>query len=225
MYGISKILVPINGLPLIGHTLRNLEACGSIDEIIVVTREEDISAIAALPGKLGLSKISKILKGGETRTLSVMIGLMETKAELVAIHDGARPCVSPELCDALIAKAWETRAAIPAIPLIDSIKVGIQNDAKRDSAGELPLNALFVKKSLDRSALFAAQTPQCFDTGLVKGAIARVLRDGLEATDDAAAVEALPYPVNILPGERQNIKVTTADDLIIVSALLKESTL
>jgi 2-C-methyl-D-erythritol 4-phosphate cytidylyltransferase len=205
MGGISKILAPINGKPLIGYTLHTLESCDAIDEIIITVKEEDITPIAELCRELGLCKVSKILKGGETRTHSVMIGLLETKAGLAAIHDGARPCVSPALCSALIEKAWETRAAIPALQLTDSIK-SCQNN--------------IVTRSLDRSSFYAAQTPQCFDTGLVKGALARVLRDGLEITDDAAAVEALPYPVSILPGERLNIKVTTPDDLLIVSAAL-----
>jgi 2-C-methyl-D-erythritol 4-phosphate cytidylyltransferase len=191
---------------LIGYTLCALEACGAIDEIIVTAREEDVPPIADLCRELRLCKVIKVLRGGETRPLSVMIGLTETKANLVAIHDGARPCVSPALCGALIGMAWKTRAAIPVLPLTDSVKC---------------VDGTVVKESLDRSVLYTAQTPQCFDKGLVQGALARALRDGLEVTDDAAAVEALPYPVHILPGDRSNIKVTTAVDLDFVSALLK----
>ena len=206
MGGISKIFAPVNGLPLIGYTLCALESCNAIDEIIITAQDKDISPIAALCRELGLCKVSKVLRGGETRSLSVMIGLIETNAHFAAIHDGARPCVSPAMCHALIKKAIETRAAIPVLPLTDSVKTCQDN---------------IVTKSLDRSALFSVQTPQCFDTGLVKGALARVLRDGLEITDDAAAVEALPYPVSILPGDTRNIKVTTPLDLEIVSLFLK----
>jgi len=210
MDGISKILTPINGLPLVGYTLRALESCGAIDEIIVTAREGDISPIANLCRNMGLKKVVKIIKGGETRTHSVMIGLMETKAHFVAIHDGARPCVSPGMCEDLIVKARETRAAIPALPLTDSIK----RVSERSGGFE-------IAESVDRSALYAVQTPQCFDTGLIKGALAKVLQSGLHITDDAAAVEALPYPVHILPGDKRNIKVTTAEDLEIVSMFLR----
>jgi 2-C-methyl-D-erythritol 4-phosphate cytidylyltransferase len=206
MGGISKILMPVNGLPLIGYTLRALESCSSIDEIIVTAREEDIGPISDLCRALGLYKISKVLKGGETRVHSVMTGLMETKAGIAAIHDGARPCVSPALCEALIEKARETGAAVPVLPLTDSVK---------------HCDACVVTRSLDRSMLYITQTPQCFDAGLLKGALAKSLHDGLEVTDDAAAVEALPYPVHTLPGERRNIKVTTPEDLEIVASILK----
>jgi 2-C-methyl-D-erythritol 4-phosphate cytidylyltransferase len=207
MGGISKILTPINGLPLIGHTLRALENCGAIDEIIAVAREEDIESIADLCGDLNITKISRVLRGGDTRSHSVMIALMEAKADIIAIHDGARPCVSPELCESVINAAIKTGAAIPAIPFTDTAK---------------SVSDAVIKTTVDRSALYTVQTPQCFDAGLIKGALAKALNEGHVLTDDSSAVEALPYPVHIVPGEARNIKVTTPDDLIIVSALLKD---
>jgi 2-C-methyl-D-erythritol 4-phosphate cytidylyltransferase len=206
MGGIPKILAPVNGLPLIGHTLRALEACASVDEIIVAAREEDVAPIAGLCRELGLLKVSRVLVGGETRPLSVMLALTETKAGLVAVHDGARPCVTPALCEAVLKKAAETGAAAPALPLSDSVKV---------TEGGV------IARSADRSALCTVQTPQCFEAGLLKGALAKALQAGIEITDDSAAVEALPYPVHIVPGEARNIKVTAAEDLEIVSFFLK----
>ena len=206
MGGIGKILTPINGLPLIGHTLRALEACAEIDEIIIAVREEDVVPVSQVCCSLAMQKVSRILSGGGTRPLSVMIGLMETEARYVAIHDGARPCVTPGLCTAVIEKALKTDAALPALPLTDSVKL-VRDGLIQTSAG--------------RSSLFTVQTPQCFETELIKSALARALRDGLKITDDAAAVEALPYPVYTVPGETRNIKVTTADDLLIASAILK----
>lgn len=206
MGGISKILAPVNGLPLIGHTLRALEACRAVDEIIVAAREDNIGLIADLCREIGITKISRVLRGGDTRPLSVMISLMEAKADIIAIHDGARPCLTPSLCEAVIRKAIKTGAAVPALPLADS--------AKRVADGK-------ISHSLDRTALFTVQTPQCFEAGLIKGALAKALQAGLPLTDDSAAVEALPYPVHTVPGETGNIKVTTADDLLIASALLR----
>jgi 2-C-methyl-D-erythritol 4-phosphate cytidylyltransferase len=210
MGGIPKILTPINGLPLIGHTLCALEACEQIDEIIVATREEDIAPIADLCNRLDMVKISRIVRGGDTRMMSVMIALMEIKADIVAIHDGARPCLSPEMCSMVIEKAKKSGAAIPAVQLSDTVKL-VENG--------------LIKGSADRSVLYTVQTPQCFEAGLVKGALAKALKQGLEITDDSAAVEALPYPVHIVPGETRNIKVTTADDLLIASAILRGDTL
>ncbi|MCL2004304.1 MAG: 2-C-methyl-D-erythritol 4-phosphate cytidylyltransferase [Oscillospiraceae bacterium] len=206
MEGISKILTPVNGLPLIGHTLRALESCAAIDEIIIAAREEDVLPIAGLCRELGLAKVTRVLRGGETRPLSVMIALMETKADIAAVHDGARPCVTPALCEAVVKKAKQTGAALPALPLTDSAKE-VKNG--------------IVTLSKDRSALFTVQTPQCFDAGLLRGALAKALQAGLPLTDDSAAVEALPYPVHIVPGETRNLKVTTAEDLLLVSALLR----
>ena len=206
MEGLSKILTPVNGLPLIGHTLLALEACAWIDEIIVAARHEDVYPVADLCRSLNVSKVSRVLRGGKTRPLSVLIALMETKAGIVAIHDGARPCVTPALCAAVIEKAIQTDAALPALPLADS--------AKQAEGG-------VIKRSIDRSALLTVQTPQCFEAGLIKGALAKALREGLEITDDSAAVEALPFPVHTVPGDPRNIKVTTAGDLLIASALLR----
>jgi 2-C-methyl-D-erythritol 4-phosphate cytidylyltransferase len=206
MGGISKILMPVNGSPLIGHTLRALESCASIDEIIIAAKEEDIAQLAAICRDIGIVKVSRILRGGEERLLSVMIALMETNADIAAIHDGARPCVTPGLCEAVIRKALDTGAALPALPVSDSVKFAADG---------------VVTRSADRSSVYTVQTPQCFDAGLIKGALSKALKDGLSMTDDSSAVEALPYTVHIVPGETRNIKVTTPDDLLIASALLR----
>jgi 2-C-methyl-D-erythritol 4-phosphate cytidylyltransferase len=210
MGGISKIFAPVNGLPLIGHTLRVLEECALIDEIIITARERDIVPISELCRSLSFQKISCVLEGGETRLQSVLAALMETRADIAAIHDGARPCLTDALCTAVIEKALQTGAAVPALPLTDSVKL-LKNGV--------------IKASANRSELFAVQTPQCFDSALVKCALTRALQDGLEATDDSAAVEALPCPVHTVPGETRNIKVTAPDDLLLVSAILRGGTL
>lgn len=207
MGDIHKILRPVNGIPLIGYTLRALEACAAVDEIVVAVREEDITPIAELCNSLNLRKVTRVLKGGTSRPLSVLAALMEInpKTDIAAIHDGARPCLSPALCEAVIRKAAETGAAIPALPLTDSVKLSVNGT---------------VTRSEDRAALYTVQTPQCFEADLLKGALAKALQAGLPITDDSAAVEALPYPVHIVPGETRNIKVTTPDDLLIAAAFL-----
>ncbi len=208
MKGIGKILTPINGLPLIGYSLRALEACMWVDEIVVAARDGDILPIASLCRDLGLKKVSRVLRGGATRALTVLKAVIETQADIIAIHDGARPCLSTKLCEAVIRAAIEHGAAVPGLTLTDTVKVSGNG---------------IVTGSADRSALVAVQTPQCFESALIKGALAKALRDGLAVTDDSAAVEALPYPVHIVPGEVRNIKVTTPDDLIVAEAFLRDA--
>jgi 2-C-methyl-D-erythritol 4-phosphate cytidylyltransferase len=181
-----------------------------IDEIIVAAREDEVVAIAGICHDLGIKKVSRVLRGGAARAHSVMIALQESNADFFAVHDGARPCLTAALCSAVINKAVQVNAALPALPLTDSVKL-VHNGV--------------IKTSADRSSLYTVQTPQCFESGLIKGALAKALREGLEITDDAAAVEALPYPVHIVPGEARNIKVTTPDDLLIASSVLRGDTL
>ncbi|MDR1693098.1 MAG: 2-C-methyl-D-erythritol 4-phosphate cytidylyltransferase [Oscillospiraceae bacterium] len=210
MRGGDKILTPVNGLPLIGYSLSALEASPLIDEIIIAARDSDILPIAGLCKAMGFQKVSGILRGGSSRPHTVLKVLVETRADIVAIHDGARPCLSVSLCDAVIRKAIETGAAVPGLPITDTVKV---TGASRIITG-----------GADRGTLFTVQTPQCFETALIRGALAKALRDGNPVTDDSAAAEALPYPVHIVPGEARNIKVTTPDDLVFAEVFLRGDT-
>jgi 2-C-methyl-D-erythritol 4-phosphate cytidylyltransferase len=205
MGGGGKILTPINGLPLIGYSLCTLEQCAAVDEIIVAARDEDVLTIAGLCRGMGLKKVSAVLRGGLSRPHTVLKALIETQADIFAIHDGARPCLSAQLCEAVIKAAAETGAAVPGLTLTDTVKT-------TDKA--------VITGTANRSLYMTVQTPQCFEGALIRGALAKALRDGLPITDDSAAVEALPYPVHIVPGEVRNIKVTTRDDLVIAATFL-----
>lgn len=208
MGGGGKALREIAGLPVIGHTLIALDSCDEIDEIVVTARSEDIIPIADLAKKLGLQKVKKIIRGGETRTHSVLNGLLEISEDcaVVAIHDGARPCVSPALCRTVIQKAAETGAAAPGLFLTDTVK-------QLDDAGR-------IARTLDRASLAAVQTPQCFEPGFIKGALTKALHMNLPLTDDCAAAEALGMPVSMVPGESTNIKVTMPEDVLLAEAIL-----
>ena len=202
MEGQDKLLLPLEEQPVLLHTLRALELCPYLAEIIVVTREDLIVPIGQLCRDAGLSKVRKVIVGGATRTRSVLAGLGELSsgAELVAIHDGARPLVSQEVLETVILRAAECGAAAPAVPVKDTVK------RARDS---------LVEATLERSELFAVQTPQVFQVDLIKAA----LEDGAALTDDCGAVERLGIGVSLTQGDYCNLKITTPEDLAVAEAL------
>ena len=207
MQGQDKVLLPLGGVPLLIRTLRALDACPGISEIIVVTREDQIVPISQLCQESGLSKIKCVVVGGATRAESVLRGIQEVSSEmeLIAIHDGARPLVSQQVLDCVLRKAQEHGAAAPAVPVKDTIKQAVDG---------------VVERTPDRTRLFAVQTPQVFDHDLILGALTKALEEGAELTDDCSAVERLGMKVCLTEGDYANLKVTTPEDLILAEALL-----
>ena len=205
--GKDKLLLPLGEQPVLLHTLRALDACPYITEIVVVTREELIVPIGQLCRDAALEKVRKVIVGGATRSHSVLAGLGELSqdAELAAIHDGARPLVSQAVLEAVIRRASECGAAAPAVPVKDTIK------RARDG---------LVTATLDRAELRAVQTPQVFQVDLIKTALQKALEDGAELTDDCAAVERLGIGVALTEGDYCNLKLTTPEDLAVAEALL-----
>ncbi len=208
MEGVDKVLAELGGVPVIVRALSALNDCELIDEIIVVTREDLIVPISGLVRQHGLNKVKTVVKGGETRAESVRLGLAEVskEADLAAIHDGARPFVSRELLEEVIQAAERNHAAAPAIPVVDTVKVA--HDGLVDSTP-------------DRETLFAVQTPQVFEYGLITGALERAIREKIPLTDDCSAVEAMGMKVTLTTGSRENIKITTPMDLAIGEAILQ----
>lgn len=208
MEGIDKVLAPLGELPILVHTLYAFEDCPSFDEVIVVTREDLLVEVSRLCRDYGLNKVSKVVVGGKERIHSVLAGLREVNpdAELIAIHDGARPLVSRQILEQTVAQASKTGAAAPAIPVTDTIK--------RAETGR-------TVETVDRSCLWAVQTPQIFEAGLIRAAIEKAVADQEELTDDCAAVERLGMPVFLTQGSRENIKVTTPFDLLLGEAILE----
>ena len=205
--GKDKLLLPLGEQPVLLHTLRALDACPYITEIVVVTREELIVPIGQLCRDAALDKVRKVIVGGATRSHSVLAGLGELSpdAELAAIHDGARPLVSQAVLEAVIRRASECGAAAPAVPVKDTVK------RARDG---------LVTATLDRAELRAVQTPQVFQVDLIKTALQKALEDGAELTDDCTAVERLGIGVALTEGDYCNLKLTTPEDLAVAEALL-----
>jgi len=209
MGGGDKLLLPLGDQPVLAHTLWALDACPYIQEIVVVTRPDQIVPVGQLCKDCAFSKVSKVIVGGETRLQSVLAGVREAspQATLIAIHDGARPLVSQEILEEVILRADQCGAAAPAVPVKDTVK--------RASNG-------LVTATLNRAELFAVQTPQVFEPSLIKTALIKAQEDGAELTDDCSAVERLGIGVALTKGSYRNLKITTPEDLAACEALLGE---
>ena len=208
MEGIDKVLAPLGELPVLAHTLYAFQDCPAVDEVVVVTREDLLVEVGALCREYGLDKVTKVVTGGARRMDSVRAGLREVSPEagLLAIRDGARPLGSQEVLCQARAKAAVPGAAAPAVPVTDTVK-----RAEDGLAAE----------TVNRADLWAVQTPQVFEAGLIRAALEKALADGEELTDDCAAVERLGMKVSLTPGSRENLKITTPLDLVLGEAILE----
>lgn len=209
MGGVNKLLQPLDGVPVLVRTLAAFQVAGSVDEIVVAAREEDILEISQLCRTYGLTKCAKVIRGGENRVHSVLLAALEAspEAELLAVQDGARPLVTPELIDRVVTAAARCSAAAPAVAVKDTVKA-----VREDGA---------VAETLDRDVLRAVQTPQVFEASLLKAALQSALESGVPVTDDCSAVERLGKVVFLVDGEEENIKITTPVDMILAEAILK----
>lgn len=209
MGGVNKLLEDLDGMPVLVRTLTALQRSELVDEIIIATREEEIVEISDLCHTYGISKCTKVVRGGESRVHSVMRAAVEAApgTGFLAVQDGARPLVTPDLIDRVIREAHRCNAAAPAIPVKDTVKTVKE--------GEM------VNTTLDRSLLRAVQTPQVFSADLLKAALQNALDQNLPITDDCSAVEQLGKVVYLVEGEEENLKITTPTDLILARALLQ----
>ena len=207
MGGIDKILCPVGNEPIVLHALRPLQDSPLIDEIVLVTREDLMVALGTLCSRRGIDKVRRVVRGGDTRTESVLAGLAAVSPGmgLVAIHDGARPFMPQEVIDRTIEAARTHHAAAPALPVKDTIKQA------RDGV---------VVRTPDRAELFAVQTPQVFDIDRIRVALQKAQEGQVPLTDDCSAVERLGYPVHLVEGSEEGMKVTTPSDLAVAEAIL-----
>lgn len=204
-----KQFLEVLGKPLIIHTLERFEFCSAIDEIILVLRAEEIANFRQTAEKYNLKKLAKIVSGGETRAESVFGGLDaidSQKCEIVAVHDGARPLVSVEEITQTIETAKETGAACLVAAVTDTIKEVA--DGK-------------IIRTVDRSNLRRALTPQCFRFEILKRAFAEN-EIGEVVTDESFLVEKLGYKIAAVEGSAQNIKITSREDFVFAENLLKQ---
>lgn len=209
MGGQDKLMEPLDGIPVLARTLMALQAAETVDEIIIATREEALMPISDLCHRYGITKCTKVVRGGQSRVHSVYLAALEASPEtqLLAVQDGARPLVSPELIGRVVHAASRCGAAAPAIAVKDTIKA-----VREDGA---------VSHTPDRSTLRAVQTPQVFEASLLKAALQSALDDNAAITDDCSAVERLGKVVFLVEGEEENLKITTPIDLLLAEAILE----
>jgi 2-C-methyl-D-erythritol 4-phosphate cytidylyltransferase len=203
----EKVLFPICGEPALIHSIRAALAAGSIIGVVIVAGTHTLAAIEVLVSAIGTSKSVSVVEGGARRQDSVLAGVQavhELGATYVAVHDGARPLVRPELFDSTIDAAMEFGGAIAAVPVADSLK-RVENE--------------LVAASVSRDQLWAAQTPQSFEVTRLLEAFAEAARLKLDVTDESGLFEALGWPVRIVMGDPENMKLTRASDIPILEAL------
>jgi len=204
-----KQFLLLAGTPILFHTLKPFEECDSVHEVIVVLPAEESAGFLSLAGKFGVRKVARVVPGGATRADSVKRGLMAIRsatAEVVVVHDGVRPFVTVEEIERTIAAAQTNGAAILGAPVTDTIK---------------QVNGQSVTGTLERSLLRRALTPQCFRYELLRQAYQNADVNDPSLTDESALVERLGHPVTVVEGSARNIKITTAEDLVIAEALFK----
>ncbi len=204
MGGADKLFSLVAGRPLLAHAVAAFESCEEIDRYVLVTSEANLGRGQALVAEEGFAKVATVCTGGPRRQDSVKCGLAALgSCDLVAVHDGGRPLVRPGLISRGLEAARESAAAVPVVPLADTIK-------EIDETGT-------ITRTLDRSRLVAVQTPQVFRYDLLVRAHDEVSDD---VTDDAAMVEALGHAVATFAGSSRNVKITTAEDLMLAEPYL-----
>ncbi len=204
----DKLLLRLDGRPVVAWSVLALDGCELIDSITVVASEHNLDALAAVLNELPTRLPLELIMGGARRQDSIRLAVNHLAAaggpDIAVIHDGARPLVSAGLLERVIGAATEHGAATAGLPLRNACK-------EVDETG-------MVRRSVERSSMVSVQTPQAFAFATLKRAHEEGLRQGAVVDDDAELVERLGLPVKVVPGEYRNIKITTADDIPVVTA-------
>lgn len=209
MGGEDKQFIELCGKPVLARSMAAFQRCPVIEEIVVVTKPSSVEAVRKMAEKYGIDKLKAVVEGGANRAASVRNGVaaVSAAAEFVAIHDGARPLVTPKDITRCADDAFRCGGAVLAVPVTDTVKYGRKNG--------------FVEYTPAREKLFAAQTPQIFDLEIYRSAMERAFRELSDWTDDSRVFENDGRRVFLTLGSRKNIKITSPEDVLIAEALLK----
>ena len=204
----GKQLMLLNGKPVLARTLEAIASCPQVDRLVIVTEYEHIASVEELATNLDLGRPFTIVAGGSERQYSVANALkaVPDQAEIILVHDGARPLILPGQVEAVIEAARTYGAAGLAAPVKDTIK-----NVNREG---------FAIGTPDRNYLWAIQTPQVFKAELLRKAYSQAEADGFIGTDDASLVERMGVAVKLVNGGYENIKITTPEDVCIAESLL-----
>ncbi len=208
--GFDKLFATIAGEPVISHAIRAFDRAPFVSEIIVVARKERHDEIKKISRNAGFKKVRSIVHGGERRQDSVRAGLdrVERNVQYVAVHDAARPLITPEQIERAFEQCRIHGAAALAQPVNDTLK----------RAGA----ELLVAGSVDRHQLYAMQTPQIFERELIEGAYRAVYAENISVTDEVSAVERLGHKIALVLNDDFNLKITYPHDLPVAEFILRE---
>jgi 2-C-methyl-D-erythritol 4-phosphate cytidylyltransferase len=207
--GMDKAFLSLGSKPILAWSLIAFQTCIDIDSIILVVRKDQVLAAKSVIHMFGISKSFAIVAGGGKRQDSVMAGMaaMDPETKLVVVHDGARPCVTPELISETVKYAKRNGCGIAAARIWDTVKYVERGNT--------------VDHTLDRTKLWAVQTPQAFTADLLKRAYKAVVEKKATVTDEAGAVELLGETVRLVEWTRPNIKITTVEDMPLAAVAMK----
>ncbi len=206
---VSKQLIPLRGKPIIVYTLLAFEEAALVDEVVLVVNRGVMGYYKRnIIERYGIKKVKRIVAGGVTRQKSVYNGLQKVsdQTKIVAIHDGARPLVTPELIDRSIQSLGDKSGLVVSIPVQDTIKIVGMDQV--------------IKETPDRRRIWAAQTPQVFPLEVIRKAHEIARADGFVGTDDGSLVERLGLEVSVMLGSKENIKITTPLDLTMAEVIM-----
>ena len=209
--GINKQYLLLREKPILAHTLGVFERAPFVDDIFVITPEQEIPFCREqVVERYGFTKVRDVVAGGSERQYSVLNGLRAVAGaadeDVVLIHDGVRPFVTPELVCRVIQAARSRGAAVLGLPAQDTLKTV-------NSGGE-------IRQTLERKDIWQIQTPQAFQAPLLRRAFTEAYSRNFYGTDEASLVEQLNHPVVVIPGSPLNLKITTPDDLDLAEAIL-----
>jgi len=207
---LKKPYISLLGEPILAHTLRVLDSVAAIALIVVpVFPGEETFCEEEVIKKISLTTPVSVIAGGGARQDSVRNALerVSDHTGMVLIHDGARPLITPSMIESALEATSAKRATTMGVPVKDTTVMVSRDDCS-------------IHKALPRDRLFAIQTPQTFEKELILTAHQKAAQDGFTGTDDAGLVQRLGVPVTVIPGSYRNIKITTADDLLVAEAIL-----
>ena len=206
---VDKAFLSLGAKPVLVYSLLAFEKCPDVDEVVLVVRKERVEAARCAVQMFGCKKVIKIISGGNQRQQSVANGLAEIseEAEVVAVHDGARPCVTLGLISETIKSARQYGSGVAAVKITDTVK-------------EVD-KGMIIAQTIDRTKLWRVQTPQAFKVALLRKAFAMVKKKKIKITDEASSVELICDNVRMVQSSSSNIKITSADDLMLAAALMR----
>lgn len=205
----DKAFLSLGPKPVVAWSLLAFEQCQDIDQIVLVVRKDQVIAAKSVVQMFGISKIRSVVAGGGRRQDSVLNGINEVDPDtrVIIVHDGARPCVTPELISETIKSAKRNGCGVAAARVWDTVKYVERG--------------MTVDHTVDRTKLWSVQTPQAFGAELLRRAYRAVEEQKVTVTDEAGAVELLGEPVRLVEWMRPNLKITTAEDLPLAAAAMK----